>query len=157
VHSELSAARATLIQPKNRGCHAGSTSRRGLMAVAKKKGWFSKIESRDEALKMVKEASMAIFAIAALQAALSYFFGISLLVDAALYAIGGFFLRRFNSRAAASLLLALALVGAGVTVANQLGESLGGGNNILLALILVWVVFRAVDATFKLHGKFAVA
>jgi hypothetical protein len=127
------------------------------MAEAKKKGWFSKIESRDEALKMVEEASMAIFAIAALQAALSYFFGISLLVDAALYAIGGFFLRRLNSRAAASLLLALALVGAGVTAANELGESVGGSNNILLALILVWVAVRAVDATFKLHGKFAVA
>ena len=124
------------------------------MAKDKKKGSFSKIENRDEALKMVKDAAMAFFFVAGLQAILSYWIGFDVLVDAAIYAIGGVFLRRFNSRAAAVVLLLLALLGAGVTIANKAGANLGGGNNIILALIILWAGIRAVEATFKLHGRF---
>jgi predicted ferric reductase len=127
----------------------------GLMPDAKKKGLFSKIETRDDALKAVKDTSMGFFVIAALQAALSFLVGFSVLIDAALYVIGGFFVRRFHSRVAAVALLLLALAGAGVTVANKLGENLGGGNNIFLALIVLWAAVRAVEATFKLHGRFS--
>ena len=125
------------------------------MTEAKKKGWLSKIESRAEALKVVKDTSMAFFVVAGLQAALSFLVGFSILIDAGLYVIGGFLLRRFNSRAAAVALLILALLGTVVTVANKLGENLGGGNNILLALIVLWAAVRAVDATFKLHGRYS--
>jgi predicted ferric reductase len=125
------------------------------MTDAKKKGLFSKIETRDDALKAVKDTSMGFFVVAALQAALSFLVGFSVLVDAALYVIGGFFVRRFHSRVAAVALLLLALVAAGVTVANKLGENLGGGNNILLAVIVLWAAVRAVEATFKLHGRFS--
>ena len=125
------------------------------MAEPKKKGWLSKIESRADALKVVKDSSTAFFVVAAIQAALSFLVGFSVLIDAFIYAIGGFFLRRFNSRAAAIVLLLLAVLSAGVTVANKLGENLGGGNNIFLALIVLWAAIRAVEATFKLRGKFA--
>ena len=126
------------------------------MAEQKKMGWFSKIESRADALKVVKDTSTGFFVVAAIQAALSFWVGFSVLFDAAIYVVGGFFLRRFNSRVAAIVLLLLALLGAGVTVANKLGENLGGGNNIFLALILLWAAVRAVDATFKLHSKYCV-
>ena len=125
------------------------------MAEQKKKGWFSKIESRADALKVVKDTSTGFFVVAALQAALSFLVGFSVLFDAVVYVVGGFFLRRFNSRIAAVVLLVLALFGAGVTVANKLGENLGGGNNIFLALIVLWAAVRAVEATFKLHGKYS--
>ena len=125
------------------------------MAGEKKKGSFSKIENRDEALKMVRDTSAAFFFVAGLQAVLSYWVGYGVLVDAAIYAIGGFFLRRFNSRAAAVVLLLLALISAGVTVANKTGANIGGGNNIILALIILWAGIRAVEATFKLHGRFS--
>ena len=126
------------------------------MAEQKKMGWFSKIESRADALKVVKDTSTGFFVVAAIQAALSFWVGFSVLFDAAIYVVGGFFLRRFNSLVAAIVLLLLALLGAGVTVANKLGENLGGGNNIFLALILLWAAVRAVDATFKLHSKYSV-
>lgn len=122
----------------------------------KKKGWFEKIESGDDALKVVKDTSMAFFLVATLQAALSFLVGFSILFDAVIYAVGGFFLRRYNSRAAAVVLLILAVIGAGVTVANRAGANLGGGNNIFLALIVLWAAIRAVEATFKLHGRFSV-
>ena len=123
--------------------------------ASKKKGFFSKIESRDDALKVVRDTSNAFFFIAILQAALAYLIGLSILFDAVIYAVGGFFLRRFSSRAAAVVLLLLALVGAGVTVANRTGANLGGGNNIVLAVIVLWAGVRAVEATFKLGGRFA--
>ena len=124
-------------------------------APTNKKGWFSKIESRAEALKVVKDTSTAFYVLAAIQAALSFWVGFSVLFDAVVYAIGGFFLRRSNSRVAAIVLLLLAIIGAGVTLANKLGENLGGGNNIFLAAIVLWAAIRAVDATFKLRGKFS--
>ncbi len=125
------------------------------MATEKKKGSFSKIETRDEALKMTKDASMAFFFVAGLQAILSYWVGSGVLIDAAIYAIGGFFLLRFKSRSAAVVLLLLALLSAGVTFANKTGANLGGGNNIILALIILWAGIRSVEATFKLHGRFS--
>lgn len=121
----------------------------------RKKGWFAKIESRDDALKVVKDTSMGFFFVAALQAALSFLLGFSIIFDAVIYAAGGFFLRRYNSRAAAVVLLILAVVGAGVTFANKAGANLGGGNNIFLALIILWAAIRAVEATFKLRGRFS--
>jgi hypothetical protein len=121
----------------------------------KKKGFFSKLESRQDALRLVKDTSNAFFFIAALQAALAYWIGLSVLLDAAMYAVAAFFLRRFNNRTAAVILLILALLGAGVTLANRAGANLGGGNNIILAVIMLWAAVRAVEATFKLRSMFA--
>jgi cobalamin synthase len=45
-------------------------------AKEKKKGWFSKIESREDALKVVKDTSSGFFVVAALQAALSFLMGV---------------------------------------------------------------------------------
>jgi hypothetical protein len=125
------------------------------MAETKKSGWFSKISSREDALKMTKDTSMGFFVVAALQAALSFLVGFGILFDAVLYAVGGFFVRRYHSRAAAVILLLLAVVAVGVTFANKAGGNLGGGNNIFLALIVLWAAVRAVEATFKLRGRFA--
>ena len=110
------------------------------MTEAKRKtSFFLKIETRADALKVIKDTSRGFFFIAALQVALSFMLGFLLLIDAVVYATGGFFVRKFHSRVAAVALLLLALVGAGVTVANKLGENLGGGNNVLLAVIILWV------------------
>ncbi len=123
---------------------------------AKNRGLFSKIESRDDALKVIKDSSTGFFFVAVLQAALSFWVGFSALFDATVYVVGGFFLRRFNSRAAAIVLLLLATAEAGFTFANKAGANLGGGNNIFFALIILGTAIRAVDATFKLHGRFSV-
>jgi hypothetical protein len=77
------------------------------------------------------------------------------IIDVAIYVIGGFFLLRFKSRAAAVTLLLLALGGAVATLFNRLGHDLGGGRNVVLAAIVLWVAIRAVDATFKLRGRFS--
>jgi len=120
----------------------------------KKKSFMAaKIVLREDALAMVKEASTAFFFIAGLEAVLSFLVGFSILFDAAVFAIGAFFLRRFNSRAAAVVLLLLAIAATASTVGNRLGGNYGGGGNVFLACIVLWVAARAVEATFKLHGR----
>ena len=123
--------------------------------VKSRVGLFSKIKSAEDALKIIKDTSMGFFIVAGLQAALSFVLGFSVLFDAVIYVIGGFFLRRFNSRVAAVGLLVLAVAGASVTVANRAGANWGGGNNIILSLVVLWAAIRAVVATFKLHGRFS--
>lgn len=122
----------------------------------KKNSWFSKVESREDALKVIKDTSSAFIAIAVLQAIISYFTGSSILIDAIINAGGAFFLRRFNSRAASVILLVVAVISFCITCANLLGAKLGTGTNILLALIVLWAGIRAVDATFKLHSRFKI-
>jgi hypothetical protein len=42
-----------------------------------------------------------------------------------------------------------------VTFLNRFGITNDGGTNIFLALLVFWSATRAVEATFKLHGRFA--
>ncbi len=121
----------------------------------KKAGLFAKIESKNVALKIIKDSSMGFFFVAALQAGLGYFITPSLIIDAILYAILAGILLKWKSRVAAVFLLLLGGAALVMTVLNKAGVTAEGGNNIILAVIIFWVAIRAVEATFKLHGKFA--
>jgi len=120
----------------------------------KKAGWFSKIKDRDDAVKVAKDCGMAFFVIAAIQGAIGVWIAPVLLIDAAIFAVCGFFIRRSYSRTAAVIALLLGLVTVVTTFMNRIGESVGGGNNIILALIVLWAAIRSVEATFKLHGRY---
>lgn len=120
----------------------------------KKISLFGKLEAKSDAEKTAKDCAYGFYAIAAIQTALSFFLSFSVLLDAALYTICGFFILKKHSRFAAVFSLLLAVGGLFVTFANITGANLGGGNNIFLALIVAWVAIRAVEATFKLHGKY---
>ena len=122
------------------------------LAGRRRSKWFSKIDTRDDALKAIKDASGAFYVLAAIQ--LVVVFGLkqySVVFDIAVLVVGASFLRWKKSRAAAVVLLLFAVVGAGVTVANKFGSDLGGGNNVILAAITVWAGIRSVQATFTLH------
>lgn len=121
----------------------------------KKNNWFSKIENREDALKVIKDTATAFIAIAIIQAILSFFVGSSIMIDAIVNMGGSFFLRRYNSRVAAVVLLVVAAIGLGFAVATLLGFKLGIESNILMAIIVLWAGIRAVESTFKLHGRFA--
>jgi hypothetical protein len=121
---------------------------------AKKPGLFSAIQDRDGAIKIARDCGNAFLMLAVLQGAIGLFLARSLLVDAAIFALCGLYIRRSYSRAAAILCLAVAAFAAVTTFANRVGANVGGGKNIFLAVIMLWVGIRAVEATFKLHGKF---
>jgi hypothetical protein len=123
----------------------------------KKPGLFSKIDSREDALKTSKDSAGAFLFVALIQAALAYFVSPIMLIDAGMYALLGAILWKWNSRTAAVLLLLLGSASLIMTVLNRIGITSEGGQNIILGLIVLWVAIRAVEATFKLHGRFSTA
>jgi hypothetical protein len=126
-----------------------------MKAKKKKSGMFGKIESREDALKIVKDTSMVFFAIAALQVALGFFIAPSIILDAVLFAILAGILLKWRSRVSAVLLLLLGSSALVMTVLNFAGVTDAGGTNIILAIVIVWAANRAIEATFKLHGVYA--
>ncbi len=119
--------------------------------LEKKIAWLSKIETRDDALEVVKVASYAFFFVAALQMVL--YLAVSsgaALVVAAVTAAGGAALR-LHSRAAASVLLAVSGIEALATVAKMFGAHPGIGSNVFVAGVMGWVAVRAVQATWALE------
>jgi hypothetical protein len=123
--------------------------------IKKKSSMFAKIESRDDALKVIKDASIGFFFIAVLQAGLGFFIAPSLMIDAVLYAILAGVLLKWKSRIAAVLLLLLAGGALVMTFLNMIGATAMGGSNIILGLVILWAAVRAVEATFRLQGEFA--
>ena len=113
--------------------------------------WISKIETRDDALEVVKVASYAFFFVAALQMVL--FLAVNsggALVVAGVALAGGAALR-LHSRAAAGVLLAVSGIEALATVAKLFGAHPGIGSNVMVAGLMVWVAVRAVQATWALE------
>jgi hypothetical protein len=122
---------------------------------AKKTGLFSTIETRENAVKMARDAGRGFLFLAGLQGVLGVMIAPAMLIDAIILGSLGLILLKWHSRTAAVLLLIVAVLMAGVTVLNRLGVTSSGGKNIFLAIIMLIVGVRAVEATFKLHGRFA--
>ena len=121
---------------------------------AKKVGMFSSIDAREDALKMARSAAHAFLFVAALNVAMGLLLQPSAFVDAIALTVLGVILLKWHSRVAAVLLLLISLGQGAVTVLNRLGVT-AGGKNMILAVIMVIVAVRAVEATFKLQGRFA--
>lgn len=117
---------------------------------------FSKITDRDIALKITKETSLVFIIIGIYQCFVFYFVGINVvLVDAAIYIIFGFVLREWKSRVAAVILLIQASISAVITILHFLGYSSEGEVSIIIVIAILFIAVRAVEATFKLHGRFS--
>jgi hypothetical protein len=120
--------------------------------LERKIAWLAKIETRDDALDVLKVASCAFVFLAALQLVLYLVLeSPAALLDAAVLVVGALALFFVHSRAAAAVLLAVSCVEALVTVANLFGAHLGVGRNVILAGLMVWVAVRGVQATWALE------
>jgi len=122
-----------------------------------RKGMFAPLQDRDGAVKMARDCGAAFLLIAVLEAVVAYWAGLSLLIDAAAFALCGYFVRYKQSRAAAVIALLLGLLALSVTILNVIGRTRSGGTNIVLAVIVVASGIRAVEATFKLRGRYSTA
>jgi len=123
--------------------------------TVRKKSLFSRIETREDALKTVRDAAIGFFVLAGLQGLAAFLLAPALLIDATLLLLLGGILMRWRSRTAAILLLLFSMLEGIVTLLNRLGLMSQGGTNVLLAVIMIIAAVRAVEATFKLHGRFA--
>ncbi len=84
---------------------------------------------------------------------LAYFIKQHLIAEAVIYAILSGVLLKWKSRISAILLFLLSAGTLTTTFFNWLDIITKGGHNFFLALIMLAVAFRAVEATFKLHKE----
>lgn len=122
--------------------------------IKKKYGLFAKINNREDAEKLAGDCGNGFFFVAALQGVIGIFIDPSLIVDGLIYALCGYFVRFKFSRTAAIIALLLSVIAIVTTFLNQIGQNYGGGKNIILAVIIMIGAVRAVEATFKLNGKY---
>lgn len=116
-----------------------------------KKRMFSKIETREEALDVIKDSSNGFFVVAGIQIVIGIILMPSIILDGVVFAVLGLMLRQLNSRIVAVLLLLVSIGSFVMTSMNKFGVTSEGGGNIFLAGLMVYVSIRAIQATFKYH------
>jgi hypothetical protein len=116
---------------------------------------FSKLRTREAALSVLAATSIAILVWLAIQIlVLIFVLGRFSIISVSVLIVYGalvFFLWKFNSRTAAVLLLIL------LTYSLVYGISQSPQGTLIIAGIVgpfIWFAVRAVEATFKLHGRF---
>ncbi len=93
--------------------------------------------------------------VAAIQLIIGFLILPNIILDGILFAVFGLILWKWNSRISAIILLLLSCATVVITFMNKIGNTSSGGTNVFLAIILLVVAIRAIEATFKLHGRFA--
>ncbi|HNW40506.1 MAG TPA: hypothetical protein PKN08_01250 [Opitutaceae bacterium] len=122
--------------------------------TTKKSGLLSKIESREDAARTIKEGAIGFIFIGVLHIVIGMWLLPGVIADGVFYAVIAGFLWRWKSRIAAVLLAMVAVPNVVVTLLNRIGVTNLGGGNVFLAVIVAVVSVRVVEATFKIHGRF---
>ena len=115
--------------------------------------FFSRIRHQEDAVKIVRAASLVFLAVGAFLAILSYWSGFELWVHGLAYMVLAVLLRQFKSRVIASLLVLVAVVMLLLELKLFSGQAYSAALNIIIAAIAVWVGARAVEATIKLRAR----
>lgn len=129
------------------------------MKLKERSAWlFAPITTQEDAERVIKDLAKGWYALAGLQAVVGlilFFSGknsVNFISDVPVLLLGGYFLQKNKSRTFSFVLLAYALSIAGLTIASRLGQY-EGGKNVVLALLLVWIAYRGVRATFVYHAQ----
>jgi len=115
--------------------------------IKKTRDFFKKIETQEEALTAIKEASIAFYFLGGLQIILGFFVNKLAIVDGTFYIISAFLLSKLKSRIVASLLFCLAAFASIMTAISFVAQT-GYGRNIFLIPIILGMSIRAVQSTF---------
>lgn len=120
-----------------------------------KKGMFgfAPIVTRQDAEKAIKESSYSFLGLAVFQSILGYFIvGFYAFVDGFLFAFLALWLLKRKSKNAAVILLIISVINVFSTFFNRINNA-PGGRNIFLTIIMLFVAYRAVKATFRFTKK----
>ena len=116
--------------------------------------WFGALDSKEDALKTVYDASLALYVLAGLQIMLGYFIGDAAVVEGVLFAVLGYLLRTMNTRAISRMIL---LVSSFMIVSSltQVIRVHGSGlDHVAIALLALWVGLRAHRASAAIRNEF---
>jgi hypothetical protein len=112
------------------------------------------IDNREEALKTIKESAYVFLFIAILNGVTGFFISSLLIGYAIIFSILAILLLWLKSRIVAVLLLLVSGSSLVMTLLRNFNSTKAGGPSIILAIIVFWISIKALEATFKLHGKF---
>ena len=117
-------------------------------------GFFSILKNRSDALSMIRYVVLGFYMLSGVLVLLALFNQSTVWVDAVIYTVLAYFLSRTHSRAIAVILVVLSLALLATTLIQVPAEAIRG-RNPLVAFFMLMASLRAVEATFKLHGRFA--
>jgi hypothetical protein len=117
-------------------------------------GFFSTIKNRGDAQLMIRYVVLGYYLLSGVLVILALFNRSTVWVDALVYAGLAYALGRSHSRAIA-IILALLSLGLLATTLVQVPAEAIRGRNPLVAFFMLMSSLRAVEATFKLYGRFS--
>jgi uncharacterized protein YacL len=120
-----------------------------------KLGLFDRIRHEEDAVKIVRAASLVYLAAGLFFCILSLWTGLEVWMHGLAYVVLGFLLRQFRSRIIATLLVLVVVVMVAMELRLFKGQVYSAALSIVVAAILVWVGARALEATIKLRSKAA--
>jgi hypothetical protein len=127
--------------------------------MAKKRtiGFFSQIQSKDDALGMIRYISLGMFLLAGVLVVLAVINRSVVWIDALVYVGLALLLRQveYSWTRGVALFLLVGSLGLLIVTLTQMPGLQAQGRNAVLATFMVISSIRAVEATFKLHGKYA--
>ena len=125
------------------------------MSESRRRGIFSLIRSREDALNVVTDTSIVFLLVAAFLAALYMIEGERILLHVGLFGFLGVLLWRFKSPVAAITLLLESIMWLFVTLALFLDTGEVNWIYVVITAIVITTSIRAAEATLKLIGRFA--
>jgi len=119
--------------------------------------FFSQIQSKEDALGMIRYVSLGLFLLAGVLLVLAMMNRSMVWVDALAYAGLSLLLRQVNYGWIRGVAVFLLLGSAGLLVVTliQIPGLQAQGRNAVLATFMIIASVRAVEATFKLHSQYA--
>ena len=126
------------------------------MPESRRRGVFSVIRSREDALNVVTDTSIVFLLVAGILAVLYLIEGERTLLDVGLFGFLGVLLWRFKSPAAAITLLLVSVMRLFVTVAQILDTGDVDWTIVTVTAVVIVTSIRAAEATLKLIGRFNV-
>lgn len=131
------------------------------MKNKRKSGLFGPIVSLEDAEKAVRESVKGFYALAVVMlVVVALLVGMDMMSPANLFdplflVINGWIIRRNKSRVLSMIVFLYSLLILGITGANKIGIGLedSGGNNIILAVIFVYIAFRCTQGTYVYHQR----
>ena len=122
-------------------------------ALGSKLGFFAKIREEEDAVKIVRAASLAFIAVGCFFTIASVWSSYELWVHGLAYIVLGFMLRQLKSRVIALLLVLLAVMTALIALKVFSGQNISMALNVILSVVVFGIGLRAVEATFKLRAR----
>src|SRR5579859_1545911 len=129
-------------------------AREQILSEGRRRGMFSLIRSREDALNVVTDTSIVFLLVAAFLAALYVIEGERILLHVGLFGFLGVLLWRFRSPIAAITLLLESVMWLFVTLALFLDTGEVNWLYVVVTAIVIATSIRAAEATLKLIGRY---